>query len=218
MRAASLLALGLCGGLLAACGGDESSDKAPAGSPENPLVALPNPTKGRTPANQPPEPNTSSRGSEGGRPAKARTPGSGQPETGPGNEATPTSTKKKLPAQARTNTRQPCTLVTKSQAQAIVGAPLLAPVQAPQGPTCIYRSRSGDSYVTLAVQSLSFAKIKPLLRQRTHVAVSDRTAYCGNYGKPMLYVRLSPGRLLSIAAPCRVAKQFASQAIENLNA
>ena len=38
----------------------------------------------------------------------------------------------------------PCNLVTAPQARAIVGAPIEQPFEAPQGPTCIYRSRDGE--------------------------------------------------------------------------
>ena len=46
----------------------------------------------------------------------------------------------------------PCNLVTKAQARAILGTPILEPSEGAQGPTCIYRSEDGKAFVTLAVQ------------------------------------------------------------------
>jgi hypothetical protein len=110
----------------------------------------------------------------------------------------------------------PCDLVTAAQARAILGAPMREPVEAAQGPTCIYRTRDGRAFVTVAVQTLEFAKLRPHLRLARRVAVSGRTAWCGTYGQPMLYVPLSRGRLLSIAARCAVARRFAIRAVPQL--
>jgi Protein of unknown function (DUF3558) len=112
----------------------------------------------------------------------------------------------------------PCNLVTRAEARAILGERIRAPVEAPQGPTCIYRSRSGDSFTTLAVQSIDLAEVKRDIAQRRQVDVEGRPAYCGNYGQPMLYVQLSGGRVLSVAAPCDVARGFAVKALRQLAA
>jgi hypothetical protein len=110
----------------------------------------------------------------------------------------------------------PCNLVTERQAQAIVGAAMRDPVEAAQGPTCIYRSRDGRSFVTVAVQALRFDAIRPRLRLRRRVAVAGRTAYCGTYGQPMLYLPLPRGRVLSVAAQCPIARRFAARAVRQL--
>jgi hypothetical protein len=107
--------------------------------------------------------------------------------------------------------------VTKAQAGAIVGAPLQDPLEAPQGPTCIYRSRDGKRFVTLAVQPVAFSKLKRQMHQRRQVAVSNKTAFCGMLGQPILYVPLSGSRVLSVAAPCQVARKFAARAVQRLN-
>ena len=109
-----------------------------------------------------------------------------------------------------------CDLVTKEEARAIFGAPIRDPLEAPQGPTCIYRAETGDGLVTLAVQSVSFRTLAPLIRQPRRFRVSDRIAYCGQYGQAMLYLPLSPRQVLSIAAPCPVARQFAAKAVQRL--
>src|SRR3954453_1823394 len=54
----------------------------------------------------------------------------------------------------------PCNLVTQSQAEAIIGRPMQRPLEAPQGPTCIYRSRHGAAYISLAVQTASYARLR----------------------------------------------------------
>jgi hypothetical protein len=112
----------------------------------------------------------------------------------------------------------PCNLVTGSQAAAIVGRKLQEPIESPQGPTCVYRSQDGRSFVTLAVQaSTDFPRIKRAIRGRERVDVLTHSAYCGNYGQPMLYVPLSRGRLLSVAGQCDVARKFAAKALPQLH-
>jgi hypothetical protein len=111
----------------------------------------------------------------------------------------------------------PCNLVSKRQAQSIMGAQIQDPLEAPQGPTCIYRTRDGKNFITLAVQPVKFATLKRRLADRRAIAVSDRTAYCGRYGQSMLYMPLSGGRVLSVAARCKVAKKFAVTALGQLS-
>jgi hypothetical protein len=111
----------------------------------------------------------------------------------------------------------PCNLVTRSQARTILGAPIQQPLEAPQGPTCIYRSRDGKSFVTLAVQQSDIGALKGQMRQREKVDVGSRTAYCGNYGQPMLYVPLPGGNVLSVAGHCDVAARFAETALPRLS-
>ena len=190
MRLPCLIALVLMAALLSACGGASKPSSAP-GTPENPLVA-------RTT----PDATAAGRVNEGATPKAAEQPGY----------------QKLVERQGRKpRTRfTPCNLVTKAQAHAIVGAPIQDPLEAPQGPTCIYRSQDGKSFVTLAVQTLEFSKLKRQIRKLRTVDVSDRKAYCGTYGQPILYVPISSGRVLSIAAPCAVAKQFAITAVRRL--
>ncbi len=110
----------------------------------------------------------------------------------------------------------PCSLVTRAQAGAILGASVLAPREAPQGPTCIYRTRKGNDFITLAVQPASFSGLKRQIGRPQSIEVAGRSAFCGAHGQPMLYVRLARGRVLSVAAPCPVAKQFATRAVARL--
>jgi hypothetical protein len=110
----------------------------------------------------------------------------------------------------------PCNLVTRSEARAILGGPVRRPVEAPQGPTCIYRPKSDASMIALAVQRLDLAKIRPLMRERREITVARRSGVCGMYGQPMLYVPLSGGRVLTVSAPCDVARRFAARALPHL--
>jgi hypothetical protein len=174
--------------VLAGCGGEAA---APKGSPENPMQASkPSTTKG-----------------------SAREPGGSSSQQKLGYKAL-----LKHQTSEATGTRfTPCSLVTRAQARAILGQPVMLPSEAPQGPTCIYRAAKGKGFVTLAVQPANFAKAKRSLRKATKVDLGSRTGVCGNYGQSMLYAPLSRGRVLSVAAECGVAKRFAAQAVRSLN-
>lgn len=179
--------------LLGGCGGDSTPSPAP-GSPEKPLAAQPQEA-----------PSSNGRSNESRASARRST-------QQPGYKAL-------VERQSRKPRRRftPCNLVTESQARAIVGAPIEQPLEAPQGPTCIYRSRKGERFISLAVQSLNFDKLKPQIRQRQRFEISNRTAYCGQYGQRMLYMPLARGRVLSVAAPCSLARQFAAKALPRLS-
>lgn len=202
VRSLSLIALLLMATLLAACGG-QSKPKPPAGSPDNPLVAQ-----------APQDTVTQGRLNEAAPAAK------GAGAEGATSEAAAQPGYQKLVERQGSKPRSrftPCNLVTKAQAGAIVGAPLQDPLEAPQGPTCIYRSQDGKRFVTLAVQSVPFSKLKHQMHKRQQVTVSNKTAFCGMLGQPILYVPLSGSRVLSVAAPCQVARKFAARAVPRLN-
>ena len=190
MRPLALAALAAAAVGVGACGA--SSPPPAPGSPETPLVAR-QPTGTGTAA------GGASEADSAGRTVK------------PGYESL-------LDAQSRHPRRRftPCNLVTQSQAQAILGAPLQEPIEAPQGPTCIYRSKDERRFVTLAVQTLDFTRLRPHLKLARRITVGNRTAYCGTYGQPMLYVPLSRGRVLSVAGRCAVARAFARRAVRQL--
>jgi hypothetical protein len=217
------------GCLLVACGGGEDDNaKHPPGSESNPLVAVPNPTATRTPPVTDPA-NESARGSETADPASskskstrtqqgaaAREPAASvKSTTGSGEAAARPNTERKQKTLAPRASR-PCSLVSKTQARAIVGAPILEPLQAAQGPTCIYQAKSGKPYVTVTVQTVNFVKLRKQIRNLRSIAVADRTAVCGTYGKPMLFLPVTGGRVLSISAPCGMAQRFAAKAAPHL--
>jgi Protein of unknown function (DUF3558) len=192
MRLPVVIALALCSVALAACGGSDS--KPAPGSAENPLTAT--------------------------RPAEAEAgQGAGTAATGEPSAAAPKPGYKALVDRQTSKPAHrfsPCNLVTRPEARAIVGKPLHEPVEAPQGPTCIYRPRAGKALITLAIQDMSFKAIKRRMANLREVAVSDRTAYCGTYGQPVLYVPLDADRLLSVNAECDVARGFAAKALRHL--
>jgi len=119
---------------------------------------------------------------------------------------------------ASTHQLNPCSLVTMSQAQAFAGTAISSRFEAPQGPTCIYRPAKAANEITLAVESIAAAQVTSHLSQRQKVTVAGRTAYCGKLGRQLLVVPLSSGQLLSISAPCSVARQFAEAALGRLAA
>jgi hypothetical protein len=106
----------------------------------------------------------------------------------------------------------PCALVTKAQAQQILGGKLLDPVSLPQGPTCVYRSHSNRRYATISVGTRDFRSLRRSLHRPKTVEIADHRAYCGTYGQPVLYLPLSGGRVLSVAAQCDTAVRFARRA------
>ena len=202
VRSLSLIALLLLAALLAACGG-QSKPKPPPGSPDNPLVAqAPQDTVTQGRLNEA-APAAKGAGAEGAKPKADAQPGYQKLVERQGSKPRSRFT--------------PCNLVTKAQAGAIVGAPLQDPLEAPQGPTCIYRSQDGKRFVTVAVQSVAFSKLKHRMHKRQQVDVSNKTAFCGMLGQPILYVPLSGSRVLSVAAPCQVARKFAARAVRRLN-
>lgn len=195
-RLLCLAALTVAATTLTACGGSHSAPPA-AGTPQNPLKAQATPTAESRP---------------GARTNEASTPSA---PTGKVGYQELVQRQSRHPQKRFT----PCNLVTAAQARAIIGAPIQAPIEAAQGPTCVYRTRDGKGLVTLAVQSIDFKKaVKPHMNLRHRVAVSSHTAYCGTFGQPMLYLPLAQGRVLSVAARCAVAKQFAIKAVRQLPA
>jgi Protein of unknown function (DUF3558) len=189
-RVLSLLALLTVAAQLSACGGNAARKAGPPGSRSNPMV-------GNTAA----EDQAKAKVSE----APAATPAPGYQGLLDRQTSKPRSG------------FTPCNLVSPSQARAILGTPIAAPVEAPQGPTCIYRPRKGPGMVTIAVQTLDLKAIRRNLHDPKPIAVGGRRAYCGVYGQPMLYAGLPGGRVLSIGARCKVARQFASRAVAHLH-
>jgi hypothetical protein len=113
-----------------------------------------------------------------------------------------------------------CSLVSRAQAQAILGEPVGRPVEAPQGPTCLYRPQGVKRLVTVAVISTNFSSIalQAHLKDRMSVTVSGRAAYCGVAGAPTMIVPLTTGRYLTVAAPCPIAASFAAAALSHIKA
>jgi hypothetical protein len=109
----------------------------------------------------------------------------------------------------------PCDLVSKAQAQAIIGAPV-ASQEAPLGPTCIYEARGGKEPITVAVETVAFAKIRPMIHHPTRTIFLGHTLYCGEYGRPTTFVPLAHGQVLNVSASCSLGVRFAEKALSQL--
>jgi hypothetical protein len=195
MRSLSVIPALAAAALLASCGGGDAKPKPPPGSPENPLRAQQGPSRS----------TASSRLNETDAATRPT------PSAKPGYQ--------KLLAQQKAKPRSrftPCNLVSESQARAILGGPIEKPLEAPQGPTCIYRTTAGDRFITMAVQDAGYAALKKQLRKQQPLTIGDRQAVCGTFGNPMLYVQVSTKRVLTISAPCPTARRFAAKAVEQL--
>jgi hypothetical protein len=112
----------------------------------------------------------------------------------------------------------PCRLVTAAQAQAIIGAPVSAQVEAPLGPTCIYQLRSSKPSVTLAVEMMSFRQATQHMAHKRSVSVAGHRGYCGKLGSQMLFVQLAGGLVLNVTAPCSAAARLAQVAVSHIAA
>jgi hypothetical protein len=111
----------------------------------------------------------------------------------------------------------PCNLVTKAEAKAILRTAVEEPVEAPLGPTCIYRAKHGKASVTLAVTAQSFAHATGQVEQPAALHVAGRRAVCGRLGQSTLFVSVGRGQTLSVAAPCVTALRFATTAVRHLD-
>lgn len=112
----------------------------------------------------------------------------------------------------------PCKLVSRSEARSITGQALVSSIEAPLGPTCIYRFAGSKSEITLAVESVSFSQATQQLSKRTRVSVGRQQGYCGSLGTRMLFVPLPGAKVLHVTAPCAMAERFATLALSRLAA
>ena len=146
------------------------------------------------------------------------------PQTVQKARPTPATTKDETNT-APAGTLNPCRLVSLADAQTITSGAVSARIEAPLGPTCIYKqagSRPAQAgsrpAITLAVETQSFAQASHQMRKRSHVTVAGRQAYCGRLGTQVLLVPLAQGRLLDVTAPCAIAQRFAALALSHLAA
>ncbi|WP_028059332.1 DUF3558 family protein [Candidatus Solirubrobacter pratensis] len=142
-------------------------------------------------------------------------------DTGRSNEAAAPATAPAGAAGAGASERsqRPCSLVTRSQAAAIVGTALAKPVTAPKGPTCIYRAARDKRLFSLAVPVLRFDdRFRRQLGRPQRLKVSNRPAYCATSSQPTLYIPLDGGRVLIVTAPCVKAQKLAAVALRTFTA
>jgi hypothetical protein len=110
----------------------------------------------------------------------------------------------------------PCTLVSRSQTQAVAGANVAAGIEAPLGPTCIYHVSGLPSPITLTLESLSFGQASHQLHQAHSLRIGARQAYCGTLGRQALLASIRPGQVLDVSAPCAIAQRIAAIALGHL--
>jgi hypothetical protein len=201
IRLSVTILLGLMGLVLAACGGD--GEPAP-GSAAAPLRGTPQD-----------ESSGAGRTNEADA-AAGKANGTSEDK---GESATPGYQDLLAQQTAKPQERfTPCNLVSPGEARSILGTELQPPLEAPQGPTCIYRPRRGDDTVTLAVESRSLADLRRTIRKPQRIQVAGRTGYCDARGQGRLWVPLAQGRVLSVGAGCDIAQQFASAAVRRIGA
>jgi hypothetical protein len=225
MRPFPILALLVVVAVATGCGGgDKDTSSAGAGTPKNPLVATIPATTTADDQAAAQAAGTAPKADKGSKTA-ARTshaaPAKGFSEA---DAAAGTSTdpgyQKLLEQQTRKPRSRftPCNLVRRSEAAAILGVAVAPLVEAPQGPTCIYRASKGSGFITVSVQKAALSKLRKQVRHAKQVAVAERDSLCGTVGRPLLYVPLSSARVLVVTAPCQVARQFASAAVPRIPA
>jgi hypothetical protein len=225
MRPLTTFALLLVVAFAAGCGGDKeaSSDAAP-GTAKNPLVATIPAEKtaddhaAAEEAGLTPKAKSGSDASKTAARSSHPAPAKGFSEADNAGTSTDPGYQKLLEQQTRKPASRftPCNLVRRSEAAAILGVAVRPLVEAPQGPTCIYRSAKGRGFITVSVQKAALSKLRKQLRHAKPVAVAQRDSVCGTVGRPLLYVPVSSARVLVVTAPCQVAKQFASAAVPRI--
>jgi hypothetical protein len=110
----------------------------------------------------------------------------------------------------------PCTLVTRSEARAILGRPIAGLKKAAQGPTCIYRQQGSKRLVTVALQHGRVSAAQQRGKQVVRVNLRGHKAFCLKQGTLMMLVPLRDGQMLNVSAACPIAAQFASKALARL--
>ncbi len=186
---AAALALTACGGGddPVATGGGETSDHA-LGGPKNPIAASTPDAQALEKAREKGHFNESEPPREDGQPAVAET-------AGPG----------------------PCELVPTATVRTILGGPVAKPTEAPQGPTCIYRTRSGKGFLTVSLATIGADRTRAQIKGIPAVSVSGRKGYCRRPDRMALHVPLSDGRMLTVGAPCSTARAFAVKALARID-
>jgi hypothetical protein len=113
----------------------------------------------------------------------------------------------------------PCTLVTRPEAQTALGGQLSSILEAPLGPTCIYQVKGQRQSFTLAVQTMNLQRHIAQMRSKpAQLNIAGHKAYCGTLGTSLLFVPLGSGRVLQVVAPCTAAAALAAKALPRIKA
>jgi hypothetical protein len=108
--------------------------------------------------------------------------------------------------------------VSKVEAESILGRPLDQPVEALQGPTCIFKSTNGTIAATIAVETVPLARFRSGMKGVHVESVAKHQTFCGTFGSPTLVSQLDRGALLVVSAPCPVAQRLAAHALPRVPA
>lgn len=118
-----------------------------------------------------------------------------------------------------TSAQDPCSFVTRVEAQTILHAQVQREIEAPLGPTCIIEVRGEKQSITLAVEAIDVPRdIAQMKKKPTQLSIGGRTAYCGTLGSSLLFVELGGGRVLEVVAPCAAAEALAAKALPRIKA
>jgi hypothetical protein len=120
-------------------------------------------------------------------------------------------------AESGSRALNPCALVSLSEAEAITGGAIHGRVEAPLGPTCVYKLNS-KRYITMTIETVSPVQVTRHLKSPKSLDIRGHRAYCARLGAEMLFVPLGPNRLLNVTAPCALGQHFAARALTRLPA
>jgi hypothetical protein len=120
-------------------------------------------------------------------------------------------------ASAAADQIRPCSLISKAEAQAVIGKPIASVQEAPLGPTCIYQPRGTSALVTIALETADLAATRRSLHHPTLSEVAGHAVFCGGAGPPISYTQISGGRVLDTAAPCRIGAKLSALALGRLD-
>jgi hypothetical protein len=120
------------------------------------------------------------------------------------------------PASAGAGQPNPCSLVSVAEAKTITGKEITRSLEAPLGPTCVYKLAGSKADITLDVESANLTQVTRHMAGRQQLTVHGHKAYCGKLGSEMLFVPLSGGRFLHVNAPCPAAQRLAALALTRL--
>jgi hypothetical protein len=112
----------------------------------------------------------------------------------------------------------PCTLVSHAQAQTATGTALHEGIEAPLGPTCIFRPRGAGAEITLALELAKLGQASQALHAPRRFTIEGRAAFCAQGPQHTLVLSVRPGQVLTVTAPCKAAVRLASIVVGRLTA
>ena len=190
---------------LAGCGGSVSSTRSSASSHTGPAP------KQTATAHDPPAKHA--------RSAKKLHATIYNPNAGRKSSGKKASADADIPVHTAASRQNPCTLVSASEAGALLHAEVQRETEAPLGPTCVLQFRGERQSITFTLEEVNIAtQIRKMRQKPSQLTIDGRAAYCGRLGAPLLYVKLSGGRALKVTAPCAAARALAARALPRIRA